>query len=103
MFLEEHRDDFLVAAAYGSWHEGVPEGYVGVFAVRGGWRYNQAIDDAESKYFLIPKDEYNARGALPFVVDPARHTECLYRDGRFVPVTPDADQESEETEGAAPR
>ena len=105
LFLEDHRDDFLVAAAYGSWHEGVPEGYVGVFAVRGGWKfYDQpAADGPESRYFLVPKDEYNARGALPFVVDPSRHTRCLYRDGRFIPIAPDADLENEETEGSAPR
>lgn len=92
-----------MTAAYGSWHKGVPEGYVGVFAIRGGWRYNQATDDAESQYFLVPKDEYNARGALPFVVDPSRHTGCLYRDNGFVPVTSDTDLGSEETEGSAPR
>ena len=104
LFHEEHRNDYLV------WHTnrrpgvGIPDGYVGVAAVQGlhplsGVPHNHA----ESRYFLVPEAEYDASRDYSFVVDPARHTECLYRDGRFVPMAHGAETGAEETEGPAPR
>jgi hypothetical protein len=36
VFIEEHKNDFIVVCASGDWKEGVPDGIVQVAAVRGG-------------------------------------------------------------------
>lgn len=60
-----HINDWLARSAWGDWHEAVPDGQVGVLATRRG----------QQQCFLVPEDEYDARGSLPFVVDTDRHLE----------------------------
>lgn len=65
------RDAFVVAGAWGDWQEGIPEGMVGVLAIR--------RSDRNEIFALIPKEEYEERKNLTigkasvFVVDQARH------------------------------
>lgn len=68
LFIERHRSDYVATAAWGSWEDGVPEGMVKVFACKGG---DRRADDG--LYFLVPEDEYAARGRFGFVVDQDRH------------------------------
>ena len=70
-FYEEHAGDPVVVAAYGSWHERVPEGMVGVVTRVGG----HGNGGGAEQYFLVPEEEYDARGRFGFVVDTARHEE----------------------------
>lgn len=67
-FREQHAADFIVCTAWGDWAEGVPAGMVGVWATEGEDR------SKEGKYFLVPADEYAARGDK-FVIDLAKHQE----------------------------
>lgn len=68
---EVHKGKWQTVSAYGSWHKDVPEGKVGVCAKIDG-RYGQG----ESKYFLVPAEEYEAfKGPIGFIVDPERHPE----------------------------
>jgi hypothetical protein len=71
-FLAEHANDWLVIAAYGSWHKNVPEGYVGVRATLGG---HWGDGTTEERCFLVPQAEYDARG-ISFVIEPQRHHRC---------------------------
>lgn len=72
-FYAEHRDDLLVTTAWGSWHKDVPDGMVGVCAMRGGRRFPTAEPES---YWLVAQDEYSNHpaGFIAFVVDPGRHT-----------------------------
>lgn len=71
-FVAAHAGDWLVTAAWGSWHSQVPDGYVGVCAVKGA---ELGSYQARHSWFLVDSDEYDTRGATPyFVIDPARHT-----------------------------
>lgn len=67
-FAVAHASDYVACSAFGSWHANVPTGMVGVCARIGG-------DVAGERWFLVPKDEYDARGRFGMVVDPAAHTE----------------------------
>jgi hypothetical protein len=69
-FYENHQNDFIVTAAWGHWHDSVPANFVATAAVRG-------LDKScgETKYFLVPKDEYQAKRDFAFVIDPGRHRE----------------------------
>ncbi len=69
-FYQAHKDDFVVVCAYGSWHERVPEGMVGALAKKGGWMGQ----GKETRVYLVPKDEYENRNPLGFVIDEARHS-----------------------------
>lgn len=70
-FYEAHKADFIVTAAWGSWAMHVPDGMVGVVAIKGGW---QKDSDNTKTYWLIPEVEYEAR-TYSFVVDPLRHQQ----------------------------
>jgi hypothetical protein len=70
-FLDEHKDDYLVVNAWGSWAKHVPYGMVGVCAIKGG-RINYKGDSSDT-YWLVPKSEYQARTGLSFIVDPLKH------------------------------
>lgn len=59
-FKAENQDNFVVSAAWGDWHEKVPQGMVGVFA--------RKQSTGETKYFLVPKEEYAQRNGS-FVVN----------------------------------
>ncbi len=61
---EAHADCYVTRAAWGSWHENVDEGTVGVVA--------QRKRDGDEAYFLVSDAEYQAREGS-FVVDEARH------------------------------
>ena len=69
-FDKKHQDDFVVTAAYGDWAGWVPSGFVGVLARKGG----RNSRDGEERYFLVPEQEYDARGKFSFVVELGRHT-----------------------------
>jgi hypothetical protein len=71
-FHQAHKDDFIAVAAFGSWHERVPEGMVGVLAKKGG----RMGEGAQERFYLVPKEEYEKRGRLSFVIDENRH-ECV--------------------------
>jgi hypothetical protein len=68
MFMAEHAEDWVAITAYGDWHERVPKGYVGICATKGGRRHILAM--VEAKYFLIPVEEYDARGPFAFFLKP---------------------------------
>lgn len=57
LFLEAHKNDYLVLSAYGSWHEEVPEGFVGVYAGKGGRTPEGSFPD-DTAYFLVLKEFY---------------------------------------------
>lgn len=52
-------DKYQVLAGYGDWHEGVPEGQVGVFAGLGGRLPNGRYPD-DRHWFLVPQPVYRA-------------------------------------------
>ena len=83
-FAHEHAHDWVVVSAFGDWSPGVPAGHVGVCAEMVG-RLEPPVAKKSERYFLVPETEYATRGRLPFVIDPARHQECGYEGGRFVP------------------
>ena len=64
-FNLDHAEDYVVTAAWGSWHEKVPQGMVGVVATKGGNRSNAPQD---RRYFLVTEKEYDARDGR-FVID----------------------------------
>jgi len=55
-------------------------GHVVVEAAVGGRRQTPPYDWGDTKRFLVPADEYAARGRFGFVVDPARHPETTEPD-----------------------
>lgn len=69
LFDQRHADDWLAVTAYGSWHDLVPDGYVGVTATKGGRGMKASEADPEERYYLIPQQEYAQRQ----VIDPYRH------------------------------
>lgn len=73
-FRREHRDDYVVMTAYGSWHEGVPPGFVGVFAGRGG-RGSQGHFPEDAAWFLVAEAEYDERSPFGFVIDEERYPQ----------------------------
>jgi hypothetical protein len=73
-FQRAHADDYVVVSATGSWHEKVPEGFVGVSATKGGIRTEEAY--RSERYFLIPEHEYEIR-TDGFVIDITRHEEWV--------------------------
>lgn len=72
LFLREHRDDYLVMSAFGSWHKDVPPGFVGVFAGRGG-RSKTGRYPEDTAWFMVTETEYDERGPHGFVIDEERH------------------------------
>lgn len=81
IFTAENRHHMVTLAAAGSGPGrslasrtgDVPEGFVEVFAGRGG-RLDNGMYPAETAYYLVPEAEYGARrGVGWFVVDEARH------------------------------
>lgn len=80
-FFRDHQNDWLTTSAWGSWHQTVPVGMVGVIATIGGandWRDQRCRD---SRYFLVPESEYRQRVPyLSFVIDPTRHETWIGPD-----------------------
>jgi hypothetical protein len=72
LFDSKHANDYQVVAAWGDWKLGVPQGFVGCGAIRGG-RDGKTPEDV--KWFLVPAAEYQARGEFSFVIDLHRHQE----------------------------
>lgn len=73
LFYEAHADDWLVTAAWGDWAEHVPQGMVGVCAVKGG--RGRRISTTLETWWLVPKQEYAERNGFAFVIDPQRHQQ----------------------------
>ncbi|VVE16838.1 MULTISPECIES: DUF7007 domain-containing protein [Pandoraea] len=76
VFLEQHKSDQIVVAAFGSWDKTVPKGMVGVVAVTGG-RVSGTLKPPET-YWLVDEAEYADAHEQPgytgdFVIDPSRH------------------------------
>lgn len=72
LFAAAHANDYVTVTAWGSWHESVPEGMVGVCATLGGKRRF----DGSERYFLVPEAEYyKGNWFQGFVIDPSRHKE----------------------------
>jgi len=65
LFKDRNQRNFVVTSASGDWANWVPEGMVGVHAVR-------AIDNCK-KWFLVPAAEYETY--RPFVIDLTKHQE----------------------------
>ena len=57
---------WIVTAAWGDYHSSVPQGMVGCHAVRD-------EDQANSRYYLVPREEYAARNVFGFVIDESKH------------------------------
>lgn len=73
LFQERHKDDYIVLAGWGDWHPQVPEGFVGVFAGRGG-RLPTGGYPEDTAYFLVPASEYQSiLRERHFIVDLDRH------------------------------
>lgn len=75
VFYETHANDWLVVCAWGDYKDGIPEGYVGVIAHQGGRHAKHGETYPQERFFLIPADEYRARGPFSFVVDTVAHEE----------------------------
>lgn len=70
----QYAHSYITVAAYGPWHKNVPEGKIGVYAVRGGRLESGHYASDDRKYFLVSAEEYAAtRTSLGFVVDESRH------------------------------
>ncbi len=74
LFYERHKNDWVVIAAMGSWHEDCPQGYTLVVASKGGQR---SLPCGDEQRFLVPEKEYKERGRF-FVIDLARHKPVDY-------------------------
>jgi hypothetical protein len=68
IFERDNKDNWVVIAAYGSWHAQVPKGFVGVTCTRGGLRGS----GYPVAHFLVAETEYEARGGN-FVANPEKH------------------------------
>ncbi|NRP21909.1 hypothetical protein LPJGGPFB_05168 [Ensifer adhaerens] len=68
VFDKRHGNDFIVTSAIRSDQN---PGMTEVVARVGGGR----IRGSEERRFLVPADEYSARGRFGFVIDPGRHPE----------------------------
>ena len=76
-FTQDHANDLIVVSATSgnSWEPPLPAGFVKVTAVKGGRnKYGGYTGERE---FLVPADEYAARGPHGFIVDPTRHQEII--------------------------
>jgi hypothetical protein len=71
-FNVDHENDFVVLSAFGDWMKGVPKGYVGVAAARGGRRADWQVR-GEVRYYLVPAWEYAEDHPFGFVIDESRH------------------------------
>lgn len=71
LFEQQHAAHWVTIAAWGDWHEQVPEGFVGVVATLG----RRRDPSVTHRYFLIPKVEYDQRERFGFVIDLGRHQE----------------------------
>jgi hypothetical protein len=63
-FHADHARDWIVIAAVGDWHTGVPRGYVLGTATLGGLR----ASGTATRDYLIVESRYNARGRFGYVI-----------------------------------
>lgn len=75
VFAEENAQRWVVVAAWGDWQAGVPAGYVGVCARKGGRDLRGHVEGPES-WWLVPAAEYAQREEFGFVIDEARHIQA---------------------------
>lgn len=69
--LAEHANDLVAISAWGSWHDRVPAGKVGVLAVPGKHVDGLRSRSPEAEYFLVRQDRYQARPESGYVIDQA--------------------------------
>lgn len=70
-FERDNAERYVVTCAFGSWHERVPAGFVGVEATLGGKREG----NAPRTYWLVPEHEYDSRRGPYVVTDAATRLE----------------------------
>lgn len=70
IFAERHKDDWVVISASRN-----DDGTIRCWATKGGERRRHDGPEIEEKIFVVPGDEYEARGRHGFVVDPSVHPE----------------------------
>jgi hypothetical protein len=78
VFQREHGDDWVTIAAYGDWHEKVPEGMVGLCCKQA--KYGRS---GPERYFLVPTADYHderLRTPLGFVCDPSPSPNAPYQE-----------------------
>lgn len=77
-FLQSHKHDYLVIAAFGDWADDVPAGMVACKATLGGVYPAYNTPTPPTRWFLVPESEYKLRYSNPtqqFVINPQIHTE----------------------------
>jgi hypothetical protein len=67
-FRDAHSNDYLAVSAQGDWHDKVPAGMVGMWAIRGGRLENGQYASDDRAYFLVPEDRYHERGEFGYVI-----------------------------------
>jgi len=72
-FFEINKMKYIATAAWGSWAEGVPEGMVGVHAVRSGDK------GTESTYWFVSTERYAKRGRFGYVIDASIDQQTDWR------------------------
>lgn len=72
-WLSDHANDWVVVSAFGSWLKTIPVGYVGVAAIQASELPPGRRTGIERRWFLVPEQEYAARGDAYFLVDLNRH------------------------------
>ena len=72
-----HIEDLQSVSAFGSGHNGVPPGYVGLIVYKGGRTANGHFPSSPERYFLVLQEEYHAESPAyaSFLIDPSRHQE----------------------------
>ena len=73
-FNAEHVDHYVTVAAWGDWHETVPEGFVGVCARR--------ARDRHEVYALVTTADYEERGQCGYVLTTDQVGTWIGPDGR---------------------
>ena len=78
LFQARHKGDLVVVSASSgrdiSRGRDIPEGFVQVTAYAGG-RVGYGLPEGPEHVFLVPDEDYKARGPHGFVVDPAKYQE----------------------------
>lgn len=62
VFMKANANNWIATAAYGSWHESVPEGMVGVCCYLGGHR------DGTERRYMVTEERYDSRGPQSYVI-----------------------------------
>lgn len=74
-FYTANKDNWVCTAAWGSWHEHVPKGMVGVVAQKGG-RKGMFKGDVEERFALVAEDKYKGRTTNGYVLTGEEQDWC---------------------------